>query len=281
MGSRPFMESNVLELPKNSQRPARRLEGKVALVTGAGSVGVGFGTGRAMAVLFALEGAKVTLMDFDASRAEETLEVIASLGGEALVVSGDITRSADCQRAVEQAVDRFGELEILVNNVGTAAKGTVVDLSEADWDRVHSVNVKAMYLMSKHAVPVIAKRGGGAIINISSVGATRPADITAYTASKGAVNSLTYAMAHDHGPQGIRVNCIAPGPLFTPRQVVNRALTPEQRAHRARLGFIEREGTAWDVAWAAVYLASDEAAYVTGVILPVDGGVSVKAAPFR
>ena len=271
----------MLDLPAQAQRPAKRLAGKTALVTGAGSVGTGFGTGRAMSILFALEGARVALMDADESRARETEALIRAGGGEALVVTGDITRSNDCREAVARTVERFGGLNVLVNNVGTAARGSVVEVSEADWDRVHDVNVKAMFLMSKHAVPEIARGGGGSIINISSVGALRPADIAAYTASKGAVNSLTYAMAHDHGPQGIRVNCIAPGPLFTPRQVVNRALTAEQRAHRARLGFIEREGTAWDVAWAAVYLASDEAAYVTGVVLPVDGGVSVKAAPFR
>ena len=275
------MDTTLLDIPPQARRAPRRLEGRVALVTGAGSIGTGFGTGRAMALLFALEGASVAVMDNRRDSAEETVALIAREGGRAKAVIGDITSGEDCARVVAESLAAFGRLDILVNNVGTAVKGPVTAISEADWDRVFAINVKAMFLLARAAMPALAAHGNGAIINISSVGARRPADIAAYTASKGAVESLTLAMAHDHGPQGVRVNCIAPGPLFTPRQQVNRQLSDEQRAYRAKLSMVEREGTAFDVAWAAVFLASDEARYITAAVLPVDGGVGVKAAPFR
>lgn len=253
-----------------------RLEGMVAVVTGAGSSGPGIGNGRATAVLFAREGAKVVLVDNHLERAEETRQMIEKEGGQACAVQADVTRDEDCRRAVEAAVSAYGRVDILDNNVGIGIGSvSVVDVTEENWDRVMAVNVKSMVLMSKHAVPVIAQGGGGSIINISSLSALRPRGLTPYSTSKGAVIALTKAMAVDHARQNIRVNCIAPGPVYTP--MVARGMTPEQREVRARASPLGTEGSAWDTAWAAVYLASPESRWVTGVVLPVDGGLSLVA----
>lgn len=253
-----------------------RLEGMVAVVTGAGSSGPGIGNGRATAVLFAREGAKVVLVDNHLERAEETLQMIEKEGGQACAVQADVTRDEDCRRAVEAAVSAYGRVDILDNNVGIGIGSvSVVDVTEENWDRVMAVNVKSMVLMSKHAVPVIAQGGGGSIINISSLSALRPRGLTPYSTSKGAVIALTKAMAVDHARQNIRVNCIAPGPVYTP--MVARGMTPEQREVRAKASPLGTEGSAWDTAWAAVYLASPESRWVTGVVLPVDGGLSLVA----
>ena len=256
-----------------------RLEGKVALVTGAGSRAPGIGNGRATAVLFAREGAKVLLIDQNPAAAEETLAMIQTDGGEAEVFAADITRADDCRAMVERAVSRWGRLDILDNNVGIEGPGTILDNSEKDWDRVMTVNVKGMMLASKAAIPVMAAGGGGAIINISSISALRPRGLTPYSTSKGAVIALTRAMAIDHAKDGIRVNCIAPGPVYTP-MVASRGMTTERREQRRQASPLGIEGTGWDIGWAAVFLASDEARYITGVVLPVDGGVTV-AGPAR
>jgi NAD(P)-dependent dehydrogenase (short-subunit alcohol dehydrogenase family) len=258
-----------------------RLEGKVAVVTGAGSSGPGIGNGRATAVLFAREGAKVALVDNHAERAQETLELIASerggsADGVAFAIQADVTSAADCARVVDETVSRFGRLDVLDNNVGIGMGNvSVVTVSEEAWDRVMTVNVKSMVLMSKYAVPAMQRGGGGSIINISSLSALRPRGLTPYTTSKGAVIALTKAMAVDHAGDNIRVNCIAPGPVYTP--MVARGMTPETRALRAKTAPLAFEGNAWDVAWAAVYLASDESRWVTGIVLPVDGGLSLVA----
>jgi NAD(P)-dependent dehydrogenase (short-subunit alcohol dehydrogenase family) len=210
-----------------------RLAGMVAIVTGGGSRGPGIGNGRAAAILFAREGARVALVDRVAAWAEHTASLIADEGGEAFVLEADVTRDADCTRVVAEAVDRFGPINILHNNVGISGSGSVVDTDEDVWDDVMRVNVKSMMLMSKHVVPVMAANGGGAIINISSVSSIRPRGLTPYSTSKGAVNALTMAMAVDHASQGIRVNCILPGPVFTP-MVQSGGMTPEQRAIRAK-----------------------------------------------
>jgi NAD(P)-dependent dehydrogenase (short-subunit alcohol dehydrogenase family) len=255
-------------------RGSGRLAGKVAIVTGAGSRAPGIGNGRAAAILFAREGARVVLVDRVAEWAEQTLGMIADEHGEACVVEGNVTSPADCQGIVDEAVRRYGTVDILHNNVGIGSSGSVLDLSLEEWDDVMQVNVKSMMLMSRQVVPVMAAHGGGSITNVSSVSSIRPRGLTLYTTSKGAVNALTIAMAVDHAPQGIRVNAILPGPVYTPG-VAAGGMTEEQRAMRARASPLGTEGTAWDVGWAAVYLASPEARWVTGQLLCVDGGVSL------
>jgi NAD(P)-dependent dehydrogenase (short-subunit alcohol dehydrogenase family) len=250
---------------------APRLAGKVAIVTGAGSRAEGIGNGRATAVVFAREGARVLCVDQSKDAAEATRAMIAGEGGEAAVFAADVTRSGDCRGMVEEAVRRWGRLDILDNNVGIGGRATVVEVEEGDWDHMMRVNVTSMMLASKHAIPAMAKGGGGAIVNISSISALRPRGLTPYTVSKGAVIALTRAMAVDHAAQGIRVNCIAPGPVYTP-MVYAAGMSPELRDQRRRASPLGIEGTGWDIAHAALFLASDEARYVTGVVLPVDGG---------
>lgn len=247
-----------------------RLEGKVAIVTGAGSRGPGIGNGKATAILFAREGAKVLLVDNIAERMQETLEMIESEGGEASVFSGDVTNIADCEAMVNTAASRYGRLDILHNNVGIDSTGNVVTIDVAEWDRVMNINLKSVMLTSKFAIPKMVAGGGGAIINIASVAALRPRNMDAYSTSKGGVIALTRAMAASHAADHIRVNCIIPGMVYTP--MVAEILTPEAREQRWRSTPLQTEGTAWDVAWAAVYLASDEARWVTGIAIPVDGG---------
>ena len=248
-----------------------RLEGKVAIVTGAGSSAPGVGTGKATATLFAREGAKVLCVDRVASQAEATLATIREEGGEASVFEADVTVAENCRAMVDTAVERYGGLHILFNNVGINARGNVVDMKEEVWDRVLDTNLKGMMLTSKFAVPRMAEGGGGAIINVSSVAGLRggKADIS-YSASKGGVIALTTAMAVHQGRSNIRVNCIAPGSIYTP---MVSSMTDERRDLRRRAGLLGTEGTAWDVAWAAVFLASDEARWISGVVLPVDAGV--------
>jgi len=246
----------------------------VAIVTGGGSRGPGIGNGRAAAILFAREGARVVLVDRVAEWAQQTQGMIADEHGQAFVVEADVTRDEDCRRVVEETVQRYGTIDILHNNVGIGGSGTVVDTDEEFWDQLMRVNITSMVLMSKHVIPVMAAHGGGAIVNISSVSSIRPRGLTAYSTSKGAVNALTMAMAVDHAAQGIRVNCILPGPVFTP-MVASGGLTEAQRATRAKASPLGTEGTGWDVGWAAVYLASPEARWVTGQLLCVDGGMTL------
>ena len=250
-----------------------RLEGKVAIVTGAGSSAPGVGTGKATATLFAREGAKVLCVDRVASQAEATLATIREEGGEASVFEADVTVAENCRAMVDTAVERYGGLHILFNNVGINARDNVVDVKEEEWDRVLDTNLKSMMLTSKFAVPRMAEGGGGSIINVSSIGALRAvgggADIS-YSASKGGVIALSSAIAVRHGRSNIRVNCIAPGHIYTP---MVSSMSDERRDLRRRAGPLGTEGTAWDVAWAAVFLASDEARWISGVVLPVDAGV--------
>jgi len=251
-----------------------RLEGKAAIVTGAGSSGPGLGTGKATAILFAREGAQVVLVDRSAERAEETLGIIRDEGGEATMFEADVALAADCRAMVEAAVECYEGLHILVNNVGTVAFGTVIDVKEGDWDRVLEVNLKGMMLTSKYAIPRMVASGGGSIINISSIDALRSGTVAAivpYTASKGGIIALSTAMAVQHGWDNIRVNCIAPSFLYTP--MVAPYLTEEVRELRRQAAPLGTEGNAWDIAWAAVFLASEEARWITGIVLPVDAGL--------
>lgn len=255
-----------------------RLENKVAIVTGAGSRAAGIGNGRAAAILFAREGARVLLVDTNTAAAEATLASIKEEGGEAEVFMADVSSAADCRAVVERAVSRWRRLDILDNNVGIEGLGSVVSVTEEDWDRVMTVNVRSMMLTGKYAVPAMAAGGGGSIINISSIGALRPRGQTPYSTSKGAVIALTRAMAIDHAKDRIRVNCIAPGPMYTP-MVYAGGMSEEARERRRRASPLGMEGTGWDIGYAALFLASDEARYITGVVLPVDGGVTLTTSP--
>ena len=250
-----------------------RLEGKVAIITGAGSSGPGVGNGKAAAVLFAREGAKVLLADAVLERAEETLAMIMEEGGEASVFKANVINAEDCSRMVDAAMERYGRLDILDNNVGISRRGTVVEVSEEDWDQVMAVNVKSIVLCSKYAIPKMIESGdGGCIINISSIAGLRAHSSTPYTASKAAVIGLTMTMAADHGPDGIRVNCIAPGLVYSP--MVAPRMDDDLRRIRQNASPLRTEGDSWDIGYAALYLASDEARWVNGVTLPVDAGLT-------
>lgn len=256
---------------------AGRVEGKVAIVTGAGSTpGPGIGTGKASAAVLAREGASVLCVDLFPERAEETKALIESEGGRAEVFGGDCTKDADCAAMVAAAVDAFGTVDILVNNIGRALVGTVVDTSEEAWDQSMAVNLRTAFLASKHAVPVMAAKGAGAIVNISSISAVRGDGTVAYSAAKGALLAMTIDMAYSHGREGIRVNAIAPGHITTP--MVHAVSQPGAGAEfmdtmRREAGLLGTAGDGWDVGWAVGFLASDEARWITGVLLPVDSGV--------
>jgi len=256
---------------------AGRVEGKVAIVTGAGSTpGPGVGTGKASAIVLAREGAKVVCVDIEPDRAEETRKAIEEEGGEAIVVGADATSSEQCEAVVRAAVDEWGTVDILVNNIGRAAVGTVVDIAEDDWDRSLDINLRTTFLMCKHVVPVMAEGGGGSIVNMCSISAVRGDGTAAYSAAKGAMLALTVDMAYSHGRQGIRVNAIAPGHITTP--MVHSVQQPGAQAEfmdtmRREAGLLGTAGDGWDVAHAVGFLASDEARWITGVLLPVDAGV--------
>ena len=259
--------------PGSIPRMTARLAGKVAIVTGAGSSGKVIGNGKATAILFAREGAKVLCADAVEDRARKTVEAVLKEGGAASAVRADVSKAADCKAMVQAAVERYGRLDILDNNVGISVRADVLEVAEEQWDRVMAVNVKSIMLTGKYAIPHMIRSGGGSIINISSIAGLRANQSTPYSTSKAAVVGMTRSMAGDHGRQGIRVNCIVPGlvygPMVAPR--MDEALR-ERRREAAPLG---TEGTAWDVAWAAVFLASDEARWITGVALPVDAGLLV------
>ncbi|WP_426574475.1 SDR family NAD(P)-dependent oxidoreductase [Aquihabitans sp. McL0605] len=255
---------------------AGRVEGKVAIVTGAGSTpGAGIGTGKATAVQLAREGASVLLADLHPERAEETLAMIEAEGGTAKVFAADVTSAADCEAMVNAAVDAFGTLDILVNNVGLPKLGTVVDTTEEEWDRSLAINVRSAFLASKYAVPVMTAKGAGSIVMISSISALRGDGTLAYSAAKGALLAMTVDMAYSHGRDGIRVNAIAPGHITTPMvmSVSNPASFEFMNAMRSEAGLLGTPGDGWDVAWAATFLASDEARWITGATLPVESGV--------
>jgi NAD(P)-dependent dehydrogenase (short-subunit alcohol dehydrogenase family) len=251
--------------------PKHQLDGKIALVTGAAS-----GIGRATALLFASEGASVVLTDISESAGQTVAAEITQHGGRAIFEFGDVTLAADCQGVVERAVRDFGSIHILFNNAGIIRRASVVELDEADWDRVMAVNVKSIFLMSRQVIPIMAAASGGSIINTASgwglAGGPRAA---VYCASKGAVVLLTKAMAIDHGPQRIRVNCICPGDTDTAmlRSEAQQLGEPNEKfladGAKRPLG---RVGKPEEIAQAALYLASDASSFVTGTALVVDGG---------
>jgi NAD(P)-dependent dehydrogenase (short-subunit alcohol dehydrogenase family) len=252
------------------------LAGKVALVSGGGAVGDGIGNGRAAAILLARAGTHVLVTDRDLGLAARTVDMIEAEGGTAAAVAGDVTVEAECKRLVEAAVDRWGRLDFLDNNVGIGSRGSVVDEKPEEYRRVMQVNVETMFLLSKYAIPAMIKTAkGGAIVNISSISALRPRGLTTYTTSKAAVIGLTQAMAVDHGRDNIRVNCICPGPMYTP-MVYARGMSEAARTQRARASVLKIEGTGWDVGHAVKFLLSNHARYITGQVLVVDGGVTLQ-----
>ena len=252
------------------------LRGKVAIVTGGGAAGDGIGNGRAAALLLAQAGAKVVVVDRDGGLAKRTVEMIAEAGGDAIAFEADVTQSRECAAMVKTAVDRFGRLDLLDNNVGIGSRGSVVEESEEAWRRVMQVNVETMFLAAKHAIPAMRQAGGGAIVNVSSISAIRPRGLTTYTVSKSAVIGLTKAMAVDHGQDGIRVNCVAPGPVYTP-MVYAGGMSAAARETRKNASALKVEGTGWDIGAAIRFLLSDQARYITGQVLVVDGGTSLTA----
>ena len=255
------------------------LKDKVAIVAGGGALGKDIGNGRAASILLAEAGAKVLVVDKDKLLAETTVQMIEERGGEASWISGDLTKSDQCKKVVDFVISKWGRLDILDNNIGVASKLSVVDESEENWDNIMEINLKPMFLMSKYAIPEMIKSGnGGSIVNISSISATRPKGLTTYSASKGAVLSLSQAMAVDHGADGIRVNCILPGPVYTP-MVYSNGMSKDHRSQRQNASLIEIEGDGWDIGKAVVYLSSNWARYITGHLMVVDGGCSLSARP--
>ena len=254
---------------------AGRLAGKVALVTGAG-----VGIGRAIAVLFAREGAKVGVnYHHSEAGARETLRQVEEAGSQGLLLPADVSRSAEARALVGRLVERFGGLDVLVNNsgIGTAkSPDRVADILEEDWDRVLAVNLKGMMLASKYALPVMIGRGGGSIVNISSIrGLLGNPALASYCASKGGVVLLSRQMALDYGPHGMRVNCVCPGFVGTGmlRGYIGRQADPAAAEREfAAMSPMERIGRPEEIAAAVLFLASEQASFVTGVALPVDGG---------
>ena len=265
-------------------RDAGRLDGRVVLVMGAGCVGPGWGNGNAAAVAYAQAGATVFAVDRSLPAAEATRDLVLAEGGACTAWSADVTSSASIQAAVAEAMRRHGRIDVLHNNVGYAGMGGPVELAEAEWDRILDLNLKGVFLACKHVLPVMLAQGRGAIVNISSLAAVRWTGYpyAAYYAAKAGVNQLTVGVAMQYASQGIRANAVMPGMMNTPlihQQIAGQYADPDdmvrQRDAACPMG---RMGTGWDVAHASVFLASDAAAYITGVCLPVDGGLSCRAA---
>lgn len=267
---------------------AGKLANRTCLVSGAGAAGNGIGNGRAIAIRFAREGAHVLAVDRNLELAVATKAMIEAEGGLCTALAADVSLESDVRQMTAAALAVTGRIDVLVNNVGIGVHGGVLDLSGDDWDRVFAVNVKSMFLTSKHVLPGMIANGRGAIVNISSVASIRwaPPPLLAYTASKAAVNALTQAVALEHAAHGIRANAILPGLINTPmiRAPLSQVTDDVDAAiaARGRIAPPGHMGTGWDIAAAAVFLASDEAGYVNGVLLPVDGGLTHQVlAPVR
>lgn len=250
----------------------KRLQDKVAIVSGAGTSGPMPGTGQATAILFARQGARVLLADRDLDRAQATQATIESEGGAASVVQTDVTSEADCRGMIEACVERYGGLDVLFNNVGGIGSGMVTEIEEDYLDLSLAVNLKGSIFTIKHAIPAMIASGGGSIINVSSIDGLRAgwSPNLPYAIAKAGIDQLTRVTAVHHGRDNIRVNCIAPGHLHAPFVA---DVSKEGRELRRKAGPLGTEGDAWDVAWAAVFLASDEARWISGVILPIDAGL--------
>jgi len=262
---------------------AGRLDAKVCLLMGGGS-GSRDGTpsnGQAVAITFAREGAKVAVVDLHLEAAVETVRQIEATGGRAMALRADVSSHEDVRAVVDATVKRYGRIDVLYNNVGTEVRGGVTDTSEADWDRVHAINLKSVFLACKEVIPLMQQQGGGVVLNVSSTASLRwgPVEYISYNSSKAALNHMTRVMARQYAPQKIRCNAILPGMIDTPHvRTLFRDKSPEEldailadRNARCPMG---RQGTSWEVANAALFLASDEASYVSGVLFPVDGALS-------
>jgi NAD(P)-dependent dehydrogenase (short-subunit alcohol dehydrogenase family) len=258
-----------------------RLSGKVAIVTGAGSRGPGWGNGKATAVLFAREGARILAVDANLAAAEETRAMIESNGGECSTFAADVSRAVEVEAMVAACIERYGRVDVLHNNVGIGALGGPVELTEEEWDRLFNVNVKSVFLTCKYVLPIMERQGGGSIVNISSIGAIRDIGVpyVAYAASKAAVLQVTQSIGVQYAAKGIRCNVILPGLIDTPHirgpmQEAYGGDVDKMVAIRDAKSPTGKMGTAWDVAHAALFLASDEAAYVNAIQLVVDGGIT-------
>lgn len=256
-----------------------RMKDRVVLVFGAGSVGPGWGNGKAAAVAYAREGGKVICVDLNLDAAENTLEVIRSEGGEGMALAADVTKSGDVAAVVDATLQRYGQIDVLHNNVGINAPGGAADATEESWRRVMDVNLTSAFLTCKAVLPIMERQGRGAIINISSLASIRWTGYpyVSYYASKAALNHFTRAVAIEYAAKGIRANAILPGVMDTPhiqKQISGYyGSAEEMKAKRDALSPMRRQGDGWDIAWASVFLASDEARYITGIELPVDGGL--------
>ncbi len=261
-----------------------RLAGKVAMVVGAGSSGPGWGNGKATAVLFAREGAQLFCVDINLAAAEETAEIIRGEGGTAEAFRADVARAGDVEAMVARCLEVFGRVDVLDNNVGIVEVGGPVETSEEGWDRVIDVNLKSMFLTCKHVLPVMQRQGGGVIVNIASIAGIRDTGVPyiSYSTSKGAVIPFTRSIALQYAKQGIRANAILPGLMNTPmiveplKDAYAQGDVEEMIRKRDAQCPTGRMGDAWDVAYAALFLACDESKYITGTQLVVDGGITAK-----
>jgi len=262
-----------------------RLQGKIAIIVGAGqSAGETIGNGRAMAVLFARHGAQVLCVDRQPESAIETVAMITQEGGSAAPFQADVSRDADCALVIAEAKSRWGRIDILVNNVGIGGggDGPAHRADEAAFDRILSVNLKSAWMTIKHAVPVMREQGAGAIVNISSLASLAGGNQVAYEVSKAGMNRLTTSVANANAGHGIRCNAVLPGLMDTPMaitgiaQATGLSTSAVREARSARVPLRGKMGTAWDTAHAALFLASDEANFITGVLLPVDGGMAAR-----
>jgi NAD(P)-dependent dehydrogenase (short-subunit alcohol dehydrogenase family) len=263
---------------------ADRVKGKIAIVTGGGSIGPGIGNGKAAAIVYAREGASVMVVDNNRKAAEDTRDIIIGEGGTSIAFEADVSQASDCTNMVEKCIDHFGKIDILHNNVGIEIPAGIDSASEVDWDRTIEVNLKSMFLTCKYTLPYMENNASGSIVNISSINAIRtlPAFSVAYSSSKAGIIALTREIALQYAPKHIRVNAVLPGLMNTPFVVASLTSAyggevTEMIKKRDAMCPMGKQGDSWDVAYAALFLASDEAKYITGISLIVDGGLTLKS----